>query len=144
MNSPRAPLFKKRVGIFNIKETLQKRKLLRKGQTEVEALLWKELRNRRLHNFKFFRQYGIGHFIADFYCPSLKLVIELDGWAHFSKDGIEYDNERAEYFRALGIRTARFSNSDVLTRIGVVLANIEEVCFGASLSLLKEGERGSL
>lgn len=149
LNSPRSPLFKKRGGklaVFNIKETLEKRKILRKNQTEAEAKLWESLRNRRFNGLKFFRQYGIGWYIADFYCPILKLAIEVDGNEHFLKDGIEYDKERHKCFRALGIKTIRFSNSDVLRSIQDVLANIAETCFEtkASPSLIKEGVRGSL
>ena len=97
-------------------------------------------------DLKFFRQYGIGHYIADFYCPKLSLAIEIDGNAHFSKDGVEYDRERNTYFRGAGIQTVRFSNHDVLTQIDVVLANIEETFLDmkGSPSLIKEGERGSL
>ncbi len=149
LNSPRTPLFKKRGGkpsIFNIKETLEKRKLLRSGQTEAETKLWENLRNKRLNGLKFFRQYGIGYYIADFYCPRLKLAIEVDGNGHFSKDGVEYDRERYTHFLAVGIKTIRFSNSDVLKKMQDVLTNIAETCFEIkpSPSLIKEGARGSL
>jgi very-short-patch-repair endonuclease len=148
MNSPRAPLFKKRGGrsvVFNIKETLQKRKLLRKDQTEAEKQLWESLRSKRFNSLKFSRQYGIGHYIADFYCPALKLAIELDGHKHFSEAGVEYDRERSKYFSAIGIKTIRFSNKDALKNLCTVLANIEETLLElkASPSLFKEGERGS-
>jgi len=148
MNSPRTPLFNKRGGksaVFNIKATLQKRKLLRKNQTEAEKQLWETLRSRRFNSLKFFRQYGIGHYIADFYCPSLKLAIELDGQKHFSSDGAECDRERSRYFGAIGIRTIRFSNNDALKNVQTVLANIEETLLQLkpTPSLIKEGERGS-
>ena len=147
LNSPRTPLFNKRGGrIFNLKETLEKRKFLRKDPTEAEAALWAQLRNKRSNGLKFFRQYGIGYYITDFYCPELKLAIEVDGDLHFSKDGLEYDRERSQYFLAIGITTIRFANNDVLIRMGDVLTNIEETCLEikASPSLSKEGERGSL
>ena len=149
LNSPRTPLFQKRGGksvVFNIKETLEKRKLLRRNQTEAETKLWEELRNKRFADLKFFRQYGIGHYVADFYCPSLKLAVEVDGNNHFSKDGIEYDKERYKYFEAMDIKTIRFSNGDVLKNVQVVLANIEEALseIKPSPALIKEGARGSL
>lgn len=67
-----------------------------------------------LDGLKFFRQYGIGAYIADFYCPKRRLVIEVDGGQHFSKDGKNYDTQREEYMSSLGIRTLRFSNLDIL------------------------------
>jgi very-short-patch-repair endonuclease len=52
---------------------------LRKSQTDVEQLLWKQLRNRNLANYKFRRQFVIDPYIADFAGLELKLIIELDG-----------------------------------------------------------------
>jgi very-short-patch-repair endonuclease len=54
-------------------------RLLRKNQTDVEQLLWNQLRNRRLFKYKFRRQFPIEPYIADFACLELKLIIELDG-----------------------------------------------------------------
>jgi len=54
-------------GIFNCKETKEKRRALRKNLTEAEKALWKKLRSKRLVGLKFFCQYGIGAYIADFY-----------------------------------------------------------------------------
>jgi very-short-patch-repair endonuclease len=121
--------------IFNTQDTREKRKVLRKDQTEAEKMLWKNLRNRRFHGFKFIRQYGIGHYIADFYCSELKLAIEVDGKQHLSKDRTEYDKERENYFTALGIKTIRFSNENVLKNMETVLAKIGK----PSPSLSKRG-----
>ena len=53
--------------IFNCKETKEKRRVLRKNLTDAEKALWKKLRGKRLEGLKFFRQHGIGTYIADFY-----------------------------------------------------------------------------
>ena len=127
--------------VFNIKDTKEKRRLLRKDQTEAEKKLWENLRNKRFHGFKFFRQYGIGHYIADFYCPELKLVVEVDGARHFLEEGIGYDKEREGYFMAAGIRTLRFSNQDVLKNTEEVLERLGAV-FLPPPSLIKRGVRG--
>jgi len=79
--------------------------------------LWKKLRRKRLEGLKFFRQYGIGAYIADFYCPQRKLVIEVDGGQHFLEDGKTYDAQREQYMSSLGIYTLRFTNLDILNNI---------------------------
>lgn len=110
---------------FNRAETKDKRLSLRKNQTDAEKLLWSKLRNKQMCGYKFFRQYGIGSYIADFYCPQLKIVIEIDGGQHFSEDGKQYDDERNKFMKALDITTIRFTNLDVLINIDAVLQNIE-------------------
>ncbi len=112
--------------IFNKASTREKRKNLRKNQTEAEMALWQELRDKRFRGCKFFRQYGIGEYIADFYCPQYKLVIEIDGSHHYSDDGNEYDQSREDYMNSLAVKTIRFSNLDVLQNIDGVLSQIEK------------------
>ena len=112
--------------IFNKATTKEKRKNLRKNQTEAELAMWQKVRGKRFLGCKFFRQYGIGEYIADFYCPQHKLVIEIDGSQHFSDDGKEYDKSRERYMNSLSISTIRFSNLDVLRNIDGVLSQIEQ------------------
>ena len=76
-----------------------RRKELRKNQTKAEEILWFELRNNKL-GAKFKRQHSIGGYIADFYCHTLKLVIEIDGGIHKSKEQREYDYAIADYSHA--------------------------------------------
>jgi very-short-patch-repair endonuclease len=52
---------------------------LRKNMTDAERLLWSKLRRKQVKNFQFYRQRIIGNYIVDFYCPSSKLIIEVDG-----------------------------------------------------------------
>ena len=110
--------------IYNDFKSKEKRQNLRNNQTEAERKLWKYLRNKQL-DIKFRRQYGIGNYIADFYCPELKLVVELDGEQHYTKEGMEYDKIREDYMSSLGIKTIRFSNSDVMRNIEGVLEIIK-------------------
>ena len=88
--------------------------------------LWQRLRDRGFMGYKFYRQYGIGEYIADFYCPQQRLVIEIDGGHHYSDAGKEYDESREKYMSSLAIKTIRFSNLDVLQNIEGVLAEIEK------------------
>ena len=76
------------------------RRNLRNNQTDVEKLLWSQLRNKQFYGLKFYRQYSIGQYILDFYCSKLRLAIELDGGQHGEEDNKEHDNIRAEYLRA--------------------------------------------
>jgi very-short-patch-repair endonuclease len=63
---------------------------LRKNETESEKVLWTAIRNRNLKGKKFYRQHPIFYdvtgkeafFVADFYCFTEKLLIELDGKYH--------------------------------------------------------------
>lgn len=102
----------------------ERRKNLRNSLTREEAILWNRLKSSYL-GYKFRRQHGIGNFIADFYCPTKKLVIELDGSQHLENQ--EYDRERSDYFESLGIKVARFWNSDVNNNIDGVVMKIREI-----------------
>ena len=128
--------------IFNLNSTRAKRKLLRQSLTEAERSLWEKLRNKRFQRLKFFRQYGIGHYVADFYCPRIQLAIEIDGRHHLEEDMIEYDKERDKFLGAHGIRTIRFTNEDVLKKIDSVLDRIQHDTIQAPPSLSKRGNGG--
>ena len=112
--------------LFNKKATKEKRKTLRKNGTDAERLLWSKLRNKQINGYKFFRQYGIGQYIVDFYCPQLKAVIEVDGGQHYTHEGLEHDKQREERMVSCGIKTIRFSNLDILKNINGVLMRIKE------------------
>jgi len=111
--------------IFSKKSTKEKRKILRDSITESENLLWCRIRNRQIMNLKFRRQHGIGEYIADFYCPEIKLVIEIDGVRHFTDEGRDYDRIRTKFMDCLEIRTLRFSNSEITNDIEKVLKKIK-------------------
>jgi very-short-patch-repair endonuclease len=83
---------------------------------------------------KFRRQHGIGSYIADFYCPAEKLVVELDGAGHFTASGDAYDVERTAYLTGLGLRVLRFENKLVLEQLDGVLAGIEAAFSSSSRS----------
>ena len=99
---------------------------LRRNPTHVEKRLWEHLLNRKLGGYKFRRQHPIGRFIADFYCHSSKLVVELDGELHARQFG--YDMSRTLWFEERGIRVIRFQNIEVETEIEEVIAEILKAC----------------
>lgn len=114
--------------IFNQSFIKSKRRSLRKKMPSPEILIWNRLRNRQLNNYKFRRQYSIGKFIADFYCPELKLVIEIDGDSHFKNVRTEkYDQHRQSLMQFYGIHTLRFNNNDVCGNLDGVLEKIREI-----------------
>ena len=112
--------------IYNDPEYKQRRRELRRNQTDAEKILWQKLRNRQLYGMKFFRQYSFEAYILDFYCPKLKLAIELDGGQHAEEDRHEYDEHRSKYLKAHGIEVMRFWNNEVMRNMDGVLSRIEE------------------
>lgn len=76
-------------------------------------ILWSRLRQRQCGGFKFVRQFGVGYYVLDFYCPEKRLAIELDGAQHAEVENQEYDQERTKRLEALNIRVIRFWNSEI-------------------------------
>ena len=99
-------------------------KLLRKVLTPAEKLFWDRIKNRQLNNCKFRRQHALSLYIADFYCHEAKLVIELDGGYHNTKDMQELDEYRTKVFEDFGITVLRYENKEVLNCIDKVLLEI--------------------
>ena len=97
------------------------RKKLRNNGTTAEAELWKHISNRKLAGRKFRRQHSVGYFILDFYCPSEKLAIELDGEDHYWKKGIDKDLKKELFLREHSIRVLRFENKWVFQDLEHVL-----------------------
>lgn len=111
--------------IYNKKSLKGFRKQLRKSLTPSEAVLWRCLKGKKLGGRKFRRQHSIGNYIADFYCPSERLVVELDGKNHFTIEGSEYDLKRDEYMNGLGIKVLRFENKELYDNLDGVLEEIK-------------------
>ena len=112
----------------NISKLKDRRKELRKNQTDSEQLLWSRLRNKQINELKFFRQFSIGFYILDFYCPTIRIAIELDGSQHMENKQKEYDDERTKFLEANRIRVLRFWSNDVIRNLqGVMERVLEEV-----------------
>ncbi|MFA4919516.1 MAG: DUF559 domain-containing protein [Thermodesulfovibrionales bacterium] len=102
----------------------QRRRELRNNQTEAEKTFWSHVRNKQFYGLRFLRQYSISPYILDFYCPSMKLAVELDGGQHTQHESRIYDSTRSEYLKAHGIDIIRFWNHEVLLNISGVLAEV--------------------
>ncbi len=113
--------------IYNNKIFRERRRDLRKDQTEAEKILWRNLRNRKLNGFKFIRQYGTGPYILDFYNPEIRLVIEVDGPIHDKIDSQIYDQERSRYLESLDIKIIRFKNEEVTGNVENVKEKIRKI-----------------
>ena len=99
---------------------------LRKNMTDAVKLLWSRISKKQISGHQFYRQRIIGDYIVDFYCPTVRLVIEIDGGQHYYGVEQESDKTRDSQLGGIGLRVLRFSNLDVLKNIDVVLENIYE------------------
>jgi very-short-patch-repair endonuclease len=95
---------------------------LRREETPAERALWRVLRNRAVNGLRFRRQHPMGGFVLDFYCPEVRLCVELDGPVHDAQP--ERDAARTAHLDALGITVLRFRNEDVLDAMPAVLRRI--------------------
>ena len=71
--------------------------------TDSERKLWSYLRGKQLFGVQFYRQKPIGEYIVDFYASKAKLVIEVDGFQHFTPDNAKKDQRRDMYLRGIGL-----------------------------------------
>jgi very-short-patch-repair endonuclease len=110
--------------IFNPKRTKAQRKYLRNNMTKAEVILWSKLKGRNILEYKFRRQHGIGDYIVDFYCPELKLVIEIDGESHYTSKGKIHDKARAKFLNEMSIHILRFTNPQVKQNLEGVIRHI--------------------
>lgn len=108
----------------NKETTLDLCRDFRKKPTIAEATLWEVLRTKRLDGYKFRRQHPLQGYIVDFYCPELKLAIEVDGEVHKDEEQLKYDQERTKNLQEFGILIIRFWNSEITDELPIVLERI--------------------
>lgn len=101
-------------------------KELRNNQTEAELFLWNFLRGNRILNVRFKRQHPIFYFVADFYCHTAKLIIEVDGGYHKLPEQFEYDKNRDIELEQFGLKVLRFTNKRVFYDTEKVIREITE------------------
>ncbi|MEM1118576.1 MAG: endonuclease domain-containing protein [Bacteroidota bacterium] len=112
----------------NLPEQRAYRRTLRLGATPAERRLWKHLRRKRLDGWRWRRQYGIGPFIVDFYCPEARLGVEVDGAVHDDPSRAAYDAERERWLADVAdVRMLRVTNREVFKRIEDVVGTIRGV-----------------
>ncbi len=98
---------------------------LRRNMPNTQRRLWSTIRRRTL-GWRFRREFPIGPFILDFYCPALRLAVEVDGTLHAARS--QRDARRDEALRQCDIATIRFRTLDVIENLEGVYARLERMC----------------
>lgn len=113
--------------LYNSKNLKELKRKLRRDQTTAEGILWEKLRKKRISGYKFYRQYSIGNYILDFYCPKLRVGIEVDGGYHDSQSVKDLDEYRTRTLEDMGVKIIRFTNEEVLLDINKVMSEIKTI-----------------
>ena len=99
-------------------------KQLRKEMTKEERHLWYDFLRQYPVNFS--RQKVLGRYIADFYCPQAKLVVELDGSQHYESGEIETDAQRTNFLESYGLTVIRIPNNAITQNFAGVCEYIDK------------------
>lgn len=112
---------------YNNREQKQIRKNLRRTMPKGERLLWSKLRNNQI-GYKFRRQYGINNCILDFYCPTLRLAIEIDGLTHENPTVYARDKAKDMLLKSISITILRIPSAEIFENINEVIGIIYQEC----------------
>lgn len=112
--------------VYNKVTEKSKRRALRREMTKAEAKLWSRLCGKQILGYKFRRQFGVGPYSIDFYCPALKLAVEVDGPSHLFQDADDNDRKRQDFIEAFRIRFLRFTNDQVYRNLDNVVESITQ------------------
>jgi very-short-patch-repair endonuclease len=91
---------------------------MRNNSTKGEIKFWCELLRKKKSGYQFYRQKIINHYIVDFYCAKLKLVVEIDGTSH--DDKTEYDKNREDLLNSLGLKVIHYDDVKVLNNFHLI------------------------
>ena len=110
--------------------TKEYRQLLRRNETPAERMLWKHLRGKQMEGCRFRQQHGFGPYVLDFYCPALRLCIEVDGEVHNQDEQRQKDEDRTVFLNQNRIVVIRFRNEEIENNMSDVLDKIKTVIHG--------------
>ena len=110
----------------NEKEQKLLRQILRNNKTAPEAIFWQVVKGKQIDGLKFRWQYGFGPYVLDFYCPEIRLCIELDGEVHKNANADEYDIRRIQFLNKNNITVIRFDNQVVYRNAEGIITEIRE------------------
>ena len=110
----------------NQKDQKLLRQTLRNNATAPEAILWRMLKGKQIEGLKFRRQFGLGSYVLDFYCPEIRLCIELDGGVHKTYEQAQYDEIRSRFLNESNIKVLRFENDVVYRSANAIVEAIKE------------------
>lgn len=112
---------------YTHKDKVEFARVMRKNPTPAERQLWYHVRRNKL-GYRFHHQFQLAGYIVDFYCPSARVAIEVDGSVHDLLITKAQDAEKERVLEERGVRVLRVLNEDVLSFIGVVIARIKLEC----------------
>ena len=112
--------------VYNKKKMTKTRQALRKNMPKAEIILWSYLKGKQILGLKFRRQYSINKDTVDFYCPSIKLAIEVDGDSHMYNKQQEKDLQKEGNLKKLNIKLIRYLNTDIYDNIEGVVEDIHK------------------
>jgi very-short-patch-repair endonuclease len=101
-----------------------KARSLRANLTDAEQRLWARLRRKQVLGVQFYRQKPIGNYMADFYAPAARLVVEVDGSQHFEPPQAEHDRRRTGVLERTGLTSAALHRPTVLLELDSVTEEI--------------------
>jgi very-short-patch-repair endonuclease len=117
-------------------KTRSRARALRREMTKAEKAMWDMLRDLRPFGARFRRETPVGPYIADFAWLSARVIVEVDGHSHETREGRSHDHRRDTFLKASGFTVLRFDNDQVLDGPDFVFLRIRETV----LPFLKEGE----
>ena len=97
---------------------------LRKNSSYSQKRLWHHLRKKQILGYRFNRQKPIEHFIVDFYCHKLKLIIEV--YRSGQENSREPNTKRSRYLRSMGCCILRFQDVEIQKDLEFVLMEIKK------------------
>jgi len=121
----------------------QKAEELRNHMTPAEEILWKAIHINEW-KLKFRRQHPVANWVVDFYCHSIKLVVELEGGIHEEEEVKRNDEGRESYLKRMGLTVLRFKNEEVIANKKSVLKKISEAIVRLQSPPLGDGGKNSL
>jgi len=107
--------------IFNLKKTKLTKDNKKNNFTEEQKKIWNYIKDRKLYNLKFKKQYKIGRYTASFYCPEIEFAIQIDNDKHTKK----YEKTRDEYLHSIGVTYLLFTSSEIMNQLEETLEKIE-------------------
>ncbi|MBP3440933.1 MAG: DUF559 domain-containing protein [Tidjanibacter sp.] len=113
----------------NQPEQKELRRKLRAKSTPAESALWNVLRAKQLCGTHWYRQYSIGEYVLDFYCPAARMCVELDGLQHQQEEELVRDGRRTAFLESRGVLVLRVPNDIVLTQSDVVVSAIMQALY---------------
>ena len=118
-------IFRKFTSYLPADKSLRSRaRALRKRGNLPEIIFWQKVHRGKFYSIDFDRQRVIGSYIVDFYVKGLSLIVEIDGASH--NDRLEYDTQRENFLKNLGLKIWKTSSTEVMIDVDRVMNNLKD------------------